>query len=397
MGLLIPEKRNTQYDFDDKCTQDFLEISQLKKIGFTLSEIHQLILFRKMGKLTDYDKRITYTSFFENKKEQIELEIKKLNKMKDNLNDELDKMRLRVEEDEATEETVTGIHISSLEMLACPICEKAFEITEGNIVQGVLINAILTCSCSFQLHIKEGVIYTPEVIQSELNQKEHSYTSQDNDNLIETYMNTTDIEYLKKIHIGLEWCFRQLASATFNNTIVLELGSGYGYFMRHTLDLFPQNSTYIAIDYDLVKIKWLKKIIERNHPKCNVIFICANFTQIPLKPDSVDMLLDMAGTSNYAFEYTDFLLKKIDHLVKKNAHICGGYIIFEKFVAQSKIPLLYRKNFEIQHIKAQLKALNYICMEDFTPEPVDKGGPLEDYFVDGEKVGTYYYRGKKKI
>jgi len=58
----------------------------------------------------------------------------------------------------------------------------------------------LTCSSSYQLHIKEGVIYTPEVIQSEYNQKEHSYTSQDNDNLIETYMNTTDIEYLKKIH-----------------------------------------------------------------------------------------------------------------------------------------------------------------------------------------------------
>jgi len=397
MGLLIPEKRKTQYDFDEKCTQDFLEISHLKKIGFTLSEIHQLILFRRMGKLTDYERRMTYTSFFEKKKEQIELEMNKLTIMKENLNNELNKMRLALEVEEAADEAVIGIHMSSLELFACPMCEASFEITEGNIVQGVLINATLTCSCHYQLHIEEGIIYTPEVIRSEHNQKEHGHTSQDNDDLIETYMNTTDIEYLKKLHIGLEWCFRQISSITFNDTIVLELGSGYGYFMRHTLDLFPQTSTYIAIDYDPVKIKWLKKIIERNHPKCNVIFICADFAQIPLKSDSVDMLLDIAGTSNYAFEYTDFLLKKIDHLVKKNAHICGGYIVFEKFVAQSKIPLPYRKNFEIQHIKAQLKALNYLCMEDFTPEPVDKGGPLEDYFVDGEKVGTYYYRGKKMI
>jgi len=400
LGLLVPEKVNAQYDFDENCAQDFHEISQLKQIGFSLSEIQQLILYRRIGKLTGYDRRLTYTSFFEKKKEQIELEINKLNIMKNNLKNELIEMRLKLEEDKVVKREVMGINIASLELFACPVCEASIEITEGIIQRGILINATLTCPCSYQMRIEDGILYTPDITMMEHEEKEDTEDtdySQYSESYIDEYINTTDIEYLKKIHVGLQWSLRHIPFSLLENANILELGSGHGYFMRHMLDRFPENSTYIAVDHDPLKMIWLKKIIERSHPKCNVIFICADFTQIPVKSYSVDMLLDIAGTSNYAFEYTDFLLEKIDHLLKKNAHICGGYIVFEKFVERSKIPLLYRKNFEIQHIKAQLKALNYVCMEEFISEPVEKGGPLEDYFVDGEKVGTYYYRGKKKI
>jgi DNA-binding transcriptional MerR regulator len=34
LGLLIPEKVTAQYDFDETCSHDFLEIMELKKLGF---------------------------------------------------------------------------------------------------------------------------------------------------------------------------------------------------------------------------------------------------------------------------------------------------------------------------------------------------------------------------
>lgn len=396
LGLLVPEKQNAQYDFDENCTQDFHEIAQLKQIGFTLSEIQQLLLYKRIGKLTGYDRRLTYTSFFEKKKEQIELEIDRLNKMKHNLKNELNEMRLKLDEDKALKRDIIGINIASLDLFACPVCQASFEITEGNISQGILIGATLTCSCNYQLRIEDGIVYTPEITVNTHEGIDTDY-SQYSESFIDAYINTTDIEYLQKIHAGLRWSSRHISFDVLDNAIILEPGSGHGYFMRHMLEFFPESSTYIAVDHDPLKIMWLKKVIERSHPKCKVIFVCADFTKLPLKKHSVDLLLDMSGSSNYAFEHSEFLLEKIDHLLKKNAHIHGGYIVFENFVAQSKIPITYRKSFNIKYIQSYLRTLNYVCLDDFISEPVEKGGPLEDYFVDGEKVRTYLYSGKKSI
>ncbi len=397
LGLLVPEKHNTQYEFDENCTRDFREISQLKKIGFRLSEIQQLILFRRIGKLTDYDKRITYTSFFEKKKALIELEIDKLNEMKINLNKALIEMRSKLDQDQISKSETIGIALNSLELFACPVCHGSFEITEGSIQHGILINATLTCQCEYQMHIHNGIVFTSDQIVDEYENIKNSNLNEYSENYIDEYINTTHIDYLKKLYAGLQWSSRHISSDDLNHAIALELGSGYGFFMRHMLDRFPESSTYIAVDHNPVKIMWLKKIIERSQPKCKVIFVCADFIKLPLKASSVDLLLDVSGSSNYSFEHPEFLLDKIDYLLKNNVRIHGYYILFENFVSQSKIPVSLRDGFNIQHIKSHLKDLQYKCIEDFVSEPVKKGGPLEDYFVDGERVRTYLYSGVKSI
>ncbi|WP_028829885.1 MerR family transcriptional regulator, partial [Proteocatella sphenisci] len=65
LGLLLPEKAGNQYEFDEKCMSDYLEIQRLKQIGFTLSEIQHLMLYKKMGNMTGYRQRMSYLSYFE--------------------------------------------------------------------------------------------------------------------------------------------------------------------------------------------------------------------------------------------------------------------------------------------------------------------------------------------
>lgn len=396
LGLLVPEKHNAQFEFDENCTDDFQEIVQLKKIGFTLAEIQQLILYRRIGKLTEYDRRMTYTTFFEKKKELIELEIDRLNEMKINLSQELEEMRQKIEQDKALEVHTIGISLDSLELFACPLCHGSFKIIEGSIQQDILIDATLACSCDYQIRIVDGIVFTPDLIDGYENIRNTDF-SQYSENYIEDYISTTHIDYLKKLHAELQWSTRHISTVPLEHAIALELGSGYGYYMRHMLDRFPETSTYIAVDHDPLKIMWLKKIIERSHPKCKVIFVCADFVKLPLKPGSVDMLLDISGSSNYSFDNPEFLLYKTDHLLKLNAHILGIYIVFDNFVSQSTIQLSCRNGFLIKHIQSHLKALQFLCLDDFLTEPVDKGGPLEDYFVEGERVRTYLYTGVKSI
>ncbi len=397
LGLLIPEKDNAQYDFDENCSHDFHEITELKKIGFTLNEIQQLILYRRIGKLTAYDQRITYTSFFEKKNEQIDHEIEKLNDMKLNLNRALDEMKVKLDQDKTVEIDSIGVHLSSLDLFVCPVCHEPFEITEGSIQKGILVNATLTCPCDYKLQIIDGIIYTPDVANGENHSIESTDLSQYSEHYIDEYINTTHMDYLKKLHAGLSWSLRHVSSESLDGVVALELGSGHGYFMRHMLDRFPVNSTYIAVDHDPIKTMWLKKIIERSHPKCKIIFLCSDFVSMPLKEGTIDVLLDISGSSNFAFDQPEFLLELVDPLLKRNVLLHGYYILFENFVSKSKIPLSLRDGFKIKQIKSHLKALDYVCTDDFLSEPVEKGGPLEDYFVEGESVRTYLYSGKKTI
>lgn len=395
LGLIIPEKHNTQFDFDDKCTIDFQEITALKKIGFSLNEIQQLMLYRRIGKLTGYDRRITYTSFFERKKTQIDNEIIKLDAMRQNLESALNEMNREIEIDKSIDFETLGIPLQAIELLCCPHCHLPLNILDGKVQNGQLIDAKLQCDHHHQFQIIDGILF----IENAKNIGESDYKGTDlnlySEAYIDEYINTTDINYLKKLHEGLQWSSRHIAFEGLTDEIGLELGSGHGYFMRHMIECFPSTFTYIAIDHDLTKLRWLKKIIERSHPKCTILFICADFLQIPLKPKTIDVLFDISGSSNYAFDHTEFLLKKIDELVKDQAHLHAFYILFKNYVTHSKVPQTFRDGFNIHSIQSNLKELNYHCTEDFETESVEKGGPLENYFVEGEHVSTYFYSGIK--
>ena len=395
LGLLFPEKNGVQYDFDENCSKDYAQIVELKKIGFTLSEIQQLILYRRIGKLTEYDQRSTYLSFFEKKKAHIEEDIQKLVEMKMQLSAAIDEMTLKQKDVQQRPEATLGLALKSLELLACPFCHTSYSISEGAIQKGVLVDARLSCRCDHELHVMEGIVYTREVILQNSTPLDFGSIEQYSENYIDEYINTTHIDYLKKLHAGLTWSSRHISTASLEGKVALELGSGHGYFMRHMMDWFPENSTYIAVDHNPVKLKWLKKILERHHPKCNILFLCADFKQLPLKHRCVDALLDISGSSNYAFDHTDFLLHRVDPLLKENATLHGYYILFDNFVKHSKISLAYREGFKLNKIKSELSLLGYVCTDELLTEPVEKGGPLEDYFVEGECVRTYLYTGYK--
>ncbi|MBN2286879.1 MAG: MerR family transcriptional regulator [Tissierellales bacterium] len=394
LGLLMPEKRKAQYEFDENCTRDFQEILQLKQIGFTLSEIQQLILYRRIGKLTEYDTRMTYTSFFKNKKKHIECEINKLNEMKGKLDRALEEMQMKQNQNQNSNENRIGISLNSLELFSCPLCHDSFKIVEGSIKEDVLMNATLKCSCDYQIRIIDGIVFTPELIGEYENVKDANI-SEYSESYIDDYINTTHLDYLNKLLSGLQWASRHISSVSLDESVVLELGSGQGYYLRHMLDRFPESCTYIAVDHNPIKMMWLKKIIERSRPRCKILFVCADFTKLPIKPCSIDVLFDISGSSNYSFTHTEFLLYEIDYLLKQKTYLLGYYILFENFVSNSKIPALFRPGFRLQQIQSHLKTLQYACMDELISEPVEKGGPLEDYFVEGERVRTYFFSGMK--
>ena len=104
---------------------------------------------------------------------------------------------------------------------------------------------------------------------------------------------------------------KKLMQLDLNEKILLDLGSGI-VLLRNIYEELPEECLYIAVDRDLNKLLLLKDVIERRNVKRNIVFICADFLNIPIQSSSIDIVIDQSGTSNYSFEHEEFLLRELN-------------------------------------------------------------------------------------
>ena len=85
------------------------------------------------------------------------------------------------------------------------------------------------------------------------------------------------IMHIWKICIEKEWAKKKLIHLDLNNKLILDIGSGLGFFLRSIYEELPEDCLYIAVDRDFNKLLFLKDVLARRNPRRNILFICADF------------------------------------------------------------------------------------------------------------------------
>lgn len=384
LGLIVPEKKGGQYDFDNRCQADFKLISEFKALGFQLNEMKLFMLYKHFGNLTHYEEDSYYQSLFVEKRQKIETEIMELIRKKEKLDHKIGELFKTHIDSKA----VSGVDLPTLRLLICGKCNQTLSLQNGTIYDNQVVEGTLICKCNQKYGIKDGIIIV-----------NRPYSALDGDMILENHINNyikiTDSEYLQNISKGFRWSKRKLDTLDLHQKVMLELGSGVGFFLRNLYQDLPEDCLYIAVDHNLERHRFLKSLLERTKLRRNVLFICADFLEIPIGRNTVDVLIDQTGTSNYSFEHQSFLLKEVDQLVKNNGALLGSYFVFKNFSSKSKIAPEVRSNFLLQSIKNNLVELKYELIEEINSEILHFGGKYEDFFVKGEEVYTYTFFGKR--
>lgn len=188
---------------------------------------------------------------------------------------------------------------------------------------------------------------------------------------------------------------KKLMQLDLNEKILLDLGSGIGFFLRNIYEELPEDCLYIAVDRDLNKLLLLKDVIERRNVKRNIVFICADFLNIPIQSSSIDIVIDQSGTSNYSFEHEEFLLRELNSLFKHNCYLLSSFILFNKFSINSQIAPRLRGNFTSAKVTKEIQNLQFQSIDESTSNYLKRGGKYEDFFVQGEEIYTYSFYGKR--
>ena len=382
LGLLVPEKKGGHYNFDDNCQMDLELIIEFKSMGFSLIEIKTIFTFKNLGMLAGYEENAYYQSLFDHKYEKIEVEIARLTSVSEKIKKKIDEYNQTPEHTSAP----MGININNIHLLACPKCGGPLSLENGSINKNQIIDGELACNCQ-TYKVEAGILFSGTFNKS--------FPISNTDEYISEYILNTDSFYLETLQKGLQTLKRKITGLHLESTVILEPGTGIGFFLRTIYHDLPDNSVYIAVDYNIEKLKFLKRILERTGLKKEILFICSDFSAIPIKKNSIDILIDNAGTSNYSFKHADFLLEILDGLIKKEAYLLGTYLAFKKFSVNSKVLPPYRDNFIPSKIRSSIEKLNFKLLEEYTSDVISKGGRYEDYFVQGEEVYNYLFFGKR--
>ncbi|MDQ7096728.1 MerR family transcriptional regulator [Desulfosporosinus sp. PR] len=380
LELLIPQKKNKQYEFDRQCQNDFNEILFLKSLGFALHEIKNIFIVKHLGKMTSFQEDEYYKNIFQAKYQRTQIEIEKLNGEQSRLKEELHKLEVKNEH----RSFKMGIQLSWMHYLACDRCGGPLALKPGVVEDNMILSGKLSCKCGNEYSVQDGILFAFGGLN-------------DGDPPLDvlSYIQNTDTEYLNRIYKALEWNAQHVHSENLAEKVILELGSGSGFFLRRIYDNLPDDAVYIAADHDPGKLRFLKGILEKAEKRKGILFICCDFPHIPLKTRSVDVSYDFTGTSNFSFEHGEFLLRLVERFLKTEAELLGSYIIFRNFSPDSMVPVKFRPNFQIHSLKKQIEELGFIREDEYTSNVVTKGGIYENYFRSGEKVLNYSFAGKR--
>lgn len=383
LNLIIPEKKGGHYFFDEYCQTDLELIIHYKDLGFSLNEIKELFFYKNLAKSMNYEKDTFYQSLFKLKYDKMEQEIELLEKKRDKLKGVLHDLLLTNE----TSNTIIGIDLSILHLLTCSKCRQKLILQDGIINNNQITEGKLICNCGEEYIITSGIITAGKSF------KANERTSLED--TISDYIHETDNAYLENMLKEGEWAKKKLIHLDLNNKLILDIGSGLGFFLRSIYEELPEDCLYIAVDRDFNKLLFLKDVLARKNPRRNILFICADFLNIPIQNRSVDIVIDHSGTSNYSFEHADFLLHELNPLFKSNCYLLSLFILFKNFSLNSQITNNFRANFTLSKIKKEIQNLQFQSIDESTSNYLKRGGKYEDFFVQGEEIYTYSFFGKR--
>ncbi|MGX5629268.1 MerR family transcriptional regulator [Bacillus thuringiensis] len=343
LGLVIPEKKGSHYFFDEYCQKDIELILEYKWIGFSLNEIKELFLYKNLGKSLDYEKDIFYQSLFKVKYEKIEQEIKTLKERKDKLKKTLNNLSIETE----ISSSILGVDLKVLHLFKCVKCNGNLILEDGIINKNQIVEGKLICNCGEEYAITSGVLTAGKLFEV--------YKRKSLEDSISDYIHETDTAFLENVQRGGEWAKKKLMQLDLNEKILLDLGSGIGFFLRNIYEELPEECLYIA----------------------------------------VDIVIDQSGTSNYSFEYEEFLLCELNSLFKHNCYLLSSFILFNKFSINSQIAPRLRENFTSEKVTKEIENLQFQSIDESTSNYLIRGGRYEDFFVQGEEIYTYSFFGKR--
>ncbi|WP_157950156.1 MerR family transcriptional regulator [Vallitalea okinawensis] len=390
LGLLVPEKKNTQYIFNDKDEEDLQVILHLKKLRFTLKEIHQILSIRRVSNLVDPKDIHDLIHLYEDKKEQILTEKSVLERIINDIDEDIHSLSMIHTSKEANK---TGVPLQSLSYLCCPTCMVPLKFKNVEMNHQYIFEGDLFCDCGYSATIQDGIVLTQ-------NKNTSLYDQPDLEREFYLDIPPSLVSLFQKSY---NWMMDKFDMTTMKNKVILETHINAYFFMhKHIMDM-DKDALYIVIDKFPEMISMYKKRIEYLNLDLNILYIADNSVQYPIKEHSIDLFIDYFSTNEHCFYNNTYLVPSIRRYFHNHTEVIGTYFYFDPFSKSitnlcDKYPEAYVNNFNKEYFKGSTEDAGFHIQDYNEIGFITKSGDNRafSFHEDGERMHMFSYHSVKK-
>ncbi len=401
MGVLIPNKNNSQYIFTLNDLTEMEIILELKGLRFSLDEIRDFLQILRLYDNRDVDMYTHLLNLYNNKKSQLSTELIKIKKILEIINEKIKECK----KTKTNQSTNGGIPLSFISYLACPKCGNSFTLEQVTI-QGSFINyGNLHCACNYHAKIENGIL----LINDEKNMTYYQYmldTYKEVENKLDfmLFLDMKNINnhmsaYMQKAY---EWIDKTIATTKPNNKVILIPDTSSHFLYKNVNSPYFENALIIILGSSKELIESNKYHINSISPNLNIIYVANTLQELPIQKHSIDLWIDCYSSFNFSFFYKYPLIEKFNDYLTQDAYIIGTtnyYKIGSKSI--KNINNIYPDSSKsyclLSNFKSILNEYNFKTYKDEIIGSCKNPGEFFDYHVPGEEMFLYAFSAQKQL
>lgn len=347
-GLLVPTSRNGRYVFSQKDAEDMEELLKLKKLRFSLSDIHRIISLKRLSNLDSAEELRDYIAILQGHMRELKEDKSELEASIAELNHEIVTASGK---HSGAARRVTGVPLAFLPYLACPRCQGKLSLTNCHIEQDQIISAQLNCGCGYEAAIHKGIILGE---QGEVS----VYDGPDLERNCYRMMSPGLITLMQKDYL---WMLDQLAKGPTQGKIILEDFINDYCFCHANFDSLDPEALYILSDKFPQVVSMYKGLIDKMNLPHQILYIAAGSHLLPLREGCVDIYLDLA-CNEYAIFNPGYSMDPLLRHFHADTRAIGSFWYMDAHCAtreelQRQYPESWEHNFDLPYFKDYLRRL----------------------------------------
>lgn len=416
LGLLVPDKDGFQYSFTDNDCREMEIISTMKNSGFKLEELSRYLTLLRFYNKDDYMLYEKLIEFLEAKLNSLHQESLQINSFIHKISEEINRIEAKAlslscddqfHNSNDSESSMPGFPLNAIGLLYCPHCRSKLALSGVDICDDYITSGELSCKCGYHASIINGVLFTESSQDLDSDQQFlDSYFGRDNlvtneDGMLLMGMNDYSSEYMTSIHKSSLWMHKQLETIDARGKTILLPDISCQYLYSYYDNADSNDNIFIVTALTERTIRPMRHHIANARPDFKAVYIINTDGRLPLKPGSIDMVIDYLGTCNLSFFLEKHYFTLISECIADDAVIAGTV---EYYNANSssikKIHQLYVNAapdvFTHSFVITALEENNF---EITTSEIINTGyepGKFFEYHIPGDIRTNMVYMAKKR-
>jgi|GEM_PF-1062958 len=388
LGLIIPEKKGTQFQFDQTCCDDMAFIAELKQFRFTLQEIHEIVSFKRITNFTDDEDFAYYMNHLIEKKHKL---LQQQNEISQSIR--MIEQKIVTLRQKSSTSLATGVPLPFVPLFYCPACQMALRVKDAIIEEKYMMKGSLHCRCGYQARVDEGILIATQ------DDETPPYDSDIYD--LETMQELTP-QFISLIEKGSLTVYKQLMLEDLSNKVVVETNVDVYVFLPKYLASLQPNALYVFSGYSVQMMKKLKSRMERINPLANILYMVTGDLCFPLKAKSIDIVVDSFSFNDFSLLTNSFPMAQLNTYLKSDAKIFGCYLSYQYNAKslkniQALYPTSHHKTYFPEYLDENLPQYGFQVLNKEYIGCITSTGSFLDYHEDGEKIHlTAYTAGSNR-